>query len=45
MEYTYTANVNDFGGMFSGCSVLTSIDLSGWNTKNVTDMEFMFYRN
>ena len=29
--------------MFSNCSRLTSIDLSGWNTSKVTDMRSMFY--
>ena len=29
--------------MFYGCSGLTSFDLTGWNTSNVTSMEYMFY--
>ena len=29
--------------MFSDCSSLTSLDLSGFNTLNVTNMERMFY--
>jgi surface protein len=29
-------------GMFSGCSGLTSIDVSNFKTDNVTDMSFMF---
>ena len=28
--------------MFSGCSSLTSIDLSNFNTQKVTDMSYMF---
>ena len=28
--------------MFDNCSALTSLDLSGWNTSNVTDMGYMF---
>jgi len=28
--------------MFSGCSNLTNIDLSSFDTKNVIDMSFMF---
>ena len=28
--------------MFDGCSGLTSLDLSGWDTSNVTDMRGMF---
>ena len=29
--------------MFRDCGQLTSIDLSGWNTENVIDMNYMFY--
>ena len=29
-------------GMFSGCSSLTSLDLSNWDTSNVIDMRSMF---
>ena len=29
--------------MFAGCSSLTKINLSNFNTNNVTDMECMFY--
>ena len=29
-------------GMFSGCSRLTSLDVSNFNTENVTDMSYMF---
>jgi surface protein len=28
--------------MFSGCSALTSIDVSGFDTSNVTSMAYMF---
>ena len=28
--------------MFSGCSSLTRLDLSNWDTSNVTDIEYMF---
>ena len=28
--------------MFSGCSSVTKLNLSSFNTKNVTDMTFMF---
>ena len=28
--------------MFYGCSALTSLDLSGWDTSKVTDMNGMF---
>jgi surface protein len=30
-------------GMFSGCSSLTSLDLSNFNTSNVKDLSYMFY--
>ena len=30
-------------GMFNECSGLTNIDLSNFNTNNVTDMSCMFY--
>ena len=42
LEYLKTDNVTDMGGMFYGCSSLTSLDLSGFNTENVTDMGLMF---
>ena len=29
--------------MFGGCFGLTSLDLTSFNTANVTDMEYMFY--
>ena len=29
--------------MFCGCSSLTNIDLSNFNTNNVTDMKWMFF--
>ena len=38
-----TSNVNSMGLMFSGCSSLTSLDLSNFNTSNVTNMRAMFY--
>ena len=31
-------------GMFSGCQALTSLNVSNFNTENVTDMDGMFYR-
>ena len=44
VEYLNTSGVKDMGEMFSGCSRLTSLDLSHFNTQNVTDMSGMFYR-
>ena len=42
VEYLNTQNVTDMDGMFSGCSGLTSLDVSHFNTQNVTDMGWMF---
>ena len=37
-----TANVTSFRSTFSGCSSLTSLDLSSLNTSKVLEMNFMF---
>ena len=37
-----TENVTTFRSMFSGCSSLTALDLTGWNTSSVANMAFMF---
>ncbi len=37
-----TSEVKNMSSMFSGCSGLTSLDLSNFNTDNVTRMSFMF---
>ena len=37
-----TSDVTHMGGMFYGCSGLTSLDLIDWDTSNVTDMSYMF---
>ena len=37
-----TDNVTDMGGMFSDCSSLTSLDVTGFNTGKVTDISYMF---
>ena len=29
--------------IFSGCGLLTNINLSNFNTQNATDISFMFY--
>ena len=42
IEYLNTSNVTDMRYMFRGCSLLTSLDVSGFNTSNVTDMGYMF---
>ena len=43
LEYLNTANVTDMSFMFSGCSKLTSLDVTKFNTGKVTDMSYMFY--
>ena len=35
--------IKDCAGMFAYCEKLISIDLSSFNTKNVTNMESIFY--
>ena len=42
LEFLNTSEVKDMGGMFYGCSGLTSLDVSHFNTQNVTDMGAMF---
>ena len=37
-----TSNVTNMGSMFNTCSSLTSLDLSNFNTSQVTNMSFMF---
>ena len=37
-----TSAVMDMSGMFSGCSGLTSLNISNFNTSAVTDMRWMF---
>lgn len=37
-----TDNVTDMNGMFSACTQLTSLDVSGFNTSKVTNMLAMF---
>ena len=42
LEYLNTEKVTDMGYMFSGCSSLTSLDVTHFNTAKVTDMNRMF---
>ncbi|MBR4564676.1 MAG: BspA family leucine-rich repeat surface protein [Paludibacteraceae bacterium] len=42
LNYLNTSKVKNMTTMFSGCSSLTSLDLSGFNTGNVTNMSGMF---
>ena len=43
IENFKTDNVTNMRSMFSGCSGLTSLDVSNFKTDNVTDMYAMFY--
>ena len=42
LSYLNTSKVTDMQGMFSICSSLTSIDVTGFNTANVTNMNGLF---
>ena len=42
LDYLNTENVNKTRAMFDGCSALTSLDVSNFNTAKVFDMNFMF---
>ena len=42
MNYLNTSEVTRMDDMFSRCYKLTSLDLSGFNTSNVTDLSEMF---
>ena len=44
IENLNTDQVTNMGGMFSGCKVLTSLDVSGFKTGKVTYMDYMFDR-
>ena len=44
LEYLNTEKVTDMSYMFSGCSKLTSLDVTHFNTANVTYMNYMFSR-
>lgn len=43
IEYLKTASVMDMRSMFSGCSSLTSLDVSGFDTSGAEYMDDMFY--
>ncbi len=40
IKYKFKKLLNSTEGMFYDCGSITSIDLSNFNTQNVTDMEF-----
>ena len=43
IEYSFKNNLTRTCDMFAGCNSLISLDLSNFNTQNVTNMESMFY--
>ena len=43
IELLDTSKVTDMGGMFAGCSSLTSLDVTKFDTSKVTDMSSMFW--
>jgi len=45
MENLDTSKVTSMKGMFVNCNALTNVDLSHFDTSNVTDMSFMFSAN
>ena len=44
IKYIFDKSLTKTNNMFSGCSYLIKLDLSNFNTENVTDMGFMFNR-
>lgn len=42
IEYLNTSEVTNMNGMFSRCGVISSLDLSGFDTQKVTDISYMF---
>lgn len=42
--FSIPSSVTKTGGAFSQCFLLTSLDLSKWDTSGITDMNNMFYR-
>jgi len=43
IKYSFNNYLTNTNHMFYGCSSLTNINLSNFNTKNVKDMSFMFF--
>ena len=41
-NYLHTELVTSMHNLFNGCSSLTGVDVSTWNTSSVTDMYFLF---
>ena len=42
VEYVNTTKITDMTTMFTGCSKLTHLDVSGWDTSKVTNMKYAF---
>ena len=42
IKYIFKKDIEDIACMFFECEYLTNIDLSNFNTQNVTDMNYMF---
>ncbi|MBO6027392.1 MAG: BspA family leucine-rich repeat surface protein, partial [Bacteroidales bacterium] len=42
IEYLNTEDVTNMTSMFNGCSVLTNLDVSNFDTSSVKDMSYMF---
>ena len=42
LEYLNTSNVTDMNSMFRRCNALKSLDVSRFDTRNVTNMSYMF---
>jgi surface protein len=40
---TFGASLKNLRNMFYGCTLLTSLDLSGWNTSELTNISQLFY--
>ena len=42
LKYLFSNNLSNTSYMFCGCSSLTSINFSNFNTRNVINMNYMF---
>ena len=43
IEYSFKKNIIEGNNMFSGCSAITSLDFSHFNTRYITNMSRMFF--
>ena len=43
IKYKFKKLLNSTNNMFSFCNSLSTLDLSNFNTQNVTNMQYMFY--